>query len=74
VAPDAQSEALATGGVLGGAVGADIGSDALTVIGGDAMAAINRSGAMGGELDVRSGGSLVADHCCIHIAIGSGCC
>jgi hypothetical protein len=62
------------GGVLGSAVGTDSGGDTLTVIGGDAMAAISKSGAMGGELDMCSGGSLVAEHRCIHIAIGSRRC
>jgi hypothetical protein len=59
-------------GVLGGAVGTDSNDDALTVIGGDTMATINYSGAMGGELDARSSSSLVADHRRIRIAIGSG--
>jgi hypothetical protein len=41
--------------VLGGAMGADSGGDALTATGGDAMAVISSGGAMGGELDVHSG-------------------
>jgi hypothetical protein len=58
-------------GVLGSAVGADSGNNALTIFGGDAMATTNNGGTMGGQLEARSGSSLVTDHRPIHVAMGS---
>jgi hypothetical protein len=57
---------LISTGVLSGTMGVDNCSDAFTIIGGDAMTAINN------ELDARSSGSRVAGHHRIRIAIGLG--